>query len=83
MLTSLPCYAADMADPKLVKKVQVFDLTLAGDRQDYEDLSNEATTRVEKETDFAMGGTGAVIRVVDFTEEEPPNGEFKYEKPIS
>jgi hypothetical protein len=81
--TSLPCYAADMADAKHVKKVKVFDLTLSGDRDDYEDLTNEATTRVEKETDFAMGGTGAVIRVVDFTEEEPPNGEFEYKKPIN
>lgn len=67
------------------KHVRTFDLTVSTDREDYEDLiageSEYGVVRVLGQTDFPMGGTGAIMRVVDFSA-APKKPEFSYDAPI-
>jgi len=72
-----------MPKQKTVRRVQAYDLTTPEGREDYENLVEDANVKVTKEMEFPMGGTGAVVRVIDYKESTPDSESFPYEKPIS
>ena len=67
-----------------VRRVVSLDMTQPQDRDDYEKLINMPGIRIVKEDNFAMGGTGAVIRVIDYKEQDlSADIGFNYEKPVN
>jgi len=64
------------------RRVSVFDLTTSEGRQEYEDLVGDPGVAVQNSQDFGFGGTGQVVRVVDYKEKPVPNGEFTYLPPV-
>jgi len=66
------------------RQVLTFDLTDSGDRGLYEDFLAGSDDRVLKEQDFPMGGTGQIMRVVDYEHEDGVNAEneLPYKKPV-